>query len=135
MVSTTSLLKRSRHSVLTSLIRSIMHDPETFENPMEYRPERYLKDGKLNPDVLDPDSVVFGFGRRSVNVSYSVMQVYIRLIEEKIPSSICPGRFFSNNSSYLLASCLLAVYDITPAVDDEGNTIELKPEFTSGLMS
>ena len=42
---------------------------------MEYRPERYLKDGKLNPDVIDPDSVAFGFGRRSVYllVSYPVM--------------------------------------------------------------
>ena len=33
---------------------------------MEYDPERYLKDGKLNPDVMDLDSVAFGFGRRSV---------------------------------------------------------------------
>ena len=33
---------------------------------MEYQPERYLKDGKLNLDVLDPASVAFGYGRRSV---------------------------------------------------------------------
>ena len=33
---------------------------------MEYQPERYLKDGKLNPDVIDPASVAFGYGRRSV---------------------------------------------------------------------
>jgi hypothetical protein len=53
-------------SILTFLFRSILHDPKLFNNPMEYRPERYLKDGKLNPDVMDPDSVAFGFGRRSV---------------------------------------------------------------------
>ena len=41
---------------------------------MEYQPERYLKDGKLNPDVLDPDSAAFGFGRRSVDPPYSVMR-------------------------------------------------------------
>ena len=41
---------------------------------MEYQPERYLKDGKLNPDVVDPESVAFGFGRRSVDLPYSVMR-------------------------------------------------------------
>ena len=34
---------------------------------MEYQPERYLKDGKLNPAVMDSASVAFGFGRRSVD--------------------------------------------------------------------
>ena len=49
---------------LDFLVRSILHDPKFFNEPMEYQPERYLKDGKLNPDVMDPDSVAFGFGRR-----------------------------------------------------------------------
>ena len=53
-------------SLLIFLIRSIMHDPKHFSNPMEYQPERYLKDGRLNPDVMDPASVAFGYGRRSV---------------------------------------------------------------------
>ena len=47
-----------------SLLRSILHDPKIFDNPMEYQPERYLKDGKLNPDLKDRDSVAFGYGRR-----------------------------------------------------------------------
>jgi Cytochrome P450 len=49
----------------------MMHDPEVFNEPMVFQPERYLKDGKLNPDVRDPDSAVFGFGRRSVDPAYS----------------------------------------------------------------
>ena len=53
--------------ILTLLFRSILHDPKVFDNPMEFHPERYLKDGQLNPDVRDPDSVTFGFGRRSVD--------------------------------------------------------------------
>ena len=48
-----------------------MHDPEVFNDPMVFQPERYLKDGKLNPDVRDPDSAVFGFGRRSVYPTFS----------------------------------------------------------------
>ena len=38
---------------------------------MKYQPERYLKDGKLDPDVIDPDSAAFGFGRRSVDIFLS----------------------------------------------------------------
>ena len=44
---------------------------------MEYQPERYLKDGKLNPDVIDPESVAFGYGRRWVYLTYS--PIYISL--------------------------------------------------------
>ena len=38
---------------LLSLFRSILHDPKIFKNPMEYQPERYLNDEKLNPNVMD----------------------------------------------------------------------------------
>ena len=65
-------------SLLTFLIRSILHDPKIFNNPMEYQPERYLKDGKLNSDVMDPDTVAFGYGRRSVIDSiYFWVSLYI----------------------------------------------------------
>ena len=48
------------------MVRGIMHDPDVFEDPMTFKPERFLKDGKLNPDILDPMFATFGFGRRSV---------------------------------------------------------------------
>ena len=50
------------------LFRSLLHDPKVFNNPEEFQPERYIKDGKLNLNVMDPDCAAFGFGRRSVNV-------------------------------------------------------------------
>lgn len=99
-------------TILISNAWSILHDPKVFDNPMEFQPERYLKNGKLNPDVRGPDCAAFGFGRR-----------------------ICPGRHLSDSSLYLMASCLLAVYDIKPPVDDQGNIIKLKPEFTGGALS
>jgi len=91
---------------------SILHDRKAFNNPQEFQPERYLKDGRLDLNVRDPDCVAFGFGRR-----------------------ICPGRHFSDNSLYSIASCLLAVYDIKPSVDDQGNIVKLKPEFTGGFLT
>ena len=97
---------------------------------MEFQPERYLKDGKLNPDVRNPDCAAFGYGRRSVVPPYSSTYMLIDSFH-----SICPGRHLSDNSLYSIASCLIAVYDIKPAVDDHGNTIKLKPEFTNGMLS
>ena len=45
---------------------------------MEFQPERYLKDGQINPDVRDPGSVAFGFGRRSVDLTYCPSYMLIK---------------------------------------------------------
>ena len=119
------------------IIRSILHDPKAFKNPQEFQPERYLKDGKLNPDVRDPDCAVFGYGRRSVvNASYIFLKILTYIFINIFPRpSICPGRHLSDNALYSIISCLLAVYDIKPPIDDQGNSIKLKPEFTTGLLT
>jgi hypothetical protein len=49
-------------SVLIFLFRSILRDRKSFNNPQEFQPERNIKDGKLNPDVRDPECAAFGFG-------------------------------------------------------------------------
>ena len=116
------------------LFRSILHDPELFNNPMEYQPERYLKDGLLKPDYLDINSVVFGFGRRLVlhvfllrciNISWIIIFLY----------RVCPGRHLADNLLFSIVSCLLAVYDIKPPVDNMGNPIKLEADFTSEFLS
>ncbi|KAH6905145.1 cytochrome P450 98A3 [Coprinopsis sp. MPI-PUGE-AT-0042] len=83
---------------------AILHDPDNFENPMEFRPERYLKDGKLDAHAMDPDAA-FGFGRR-----------------------ICPGRKFTHESVCFMAASLLSVFNIAPGTDAEGNIIPLTYE-------
>ena len=64
-------------SVLNSLFRSILNDPKAFNDPQEFQPERYLKDGKLNPDVRDPECAAFGFGRRFVIKAFSPIYMLI----------------------------------------------------------
>lgn len=52
------------HHSLATAFRAIMHDPAVYEDPMEFKPERFMKDGELDPSVLDPEAAAFGFGRR-----------------------------------------------------------------------
>ena len=46
-------------------------DPETFN------PDRFLKDGKINPDVRDPNTFVFGYGRRYVSCFSSDLSIIV----------------------------------------------------------
>ena len=41
-----------------------MHDPDVFDKPFEFVPERHIKDGKINPSVPDADLAAFGHGRQ-----------------------------------------------------------------------
>jgi cytochrome P450 len=48
-----------------------MHDPDVYDNPMEFDPMRWLIETpeglKANPDIMIPEPTMpFGFGRRSV---------------------------------------------------------------------
>ena len=50
------------------LHRAILHDEANYPEPFKFNPDRFLtQDGQLNPAVMDPALVVFGFGRRLVH--------------------------------------------------------------------
>ena len=52
------------------LPRACAHDPEVYEDPDEFRPERFIHDGKIDfTGAPDPSSFAFGFGRRCVDIS------------------------------------------------------------------
>ncbi|TFK20130.1 cytochrome P450 [Coprinopsis marcescibilis] len=98
-------------TILMPNVWAIMHDPEIFEDPDKFNPERYLKDGKIDPSVLDSFGGAFGFGRRT-----------------------CPGRYFSQSALQFMAASLLAVFDIRPPRDEAGNPISMKMETSSNLQ-
>ena len=45
-------------------IWAALRDPNAYPDPESFNPDRFLKDGKLNPLVFDPEERVFGVGRR-----------------------------------------------------------------------
>lgn len=42
----------------------MLHNESVYPDPFTFNPDRFMKDGKLNPAVRDPDHAAFGFGRR-----------------------------------------------------------------------
>ncbi|KAJ3010464.1 hypothetical protein NUW54_g2472 [Trametes sanguinea] len=41
-------------TILVVNVWDILHDPIEFPQPDEFRPERFIRDGQLNPDIRDP---------------------------------------------------------------------------------
>ncbi|KAJ7711951.1 cytochrome P450 [Mycena metata] len=95
------------NSIIIGNVSAILHD----EEPDSFRPERFLLDGKLNPEVRDPQAT-FGFGRR-----------------------ICPGRHMATASLWISVASILAGFDITKAVAEDGQIIEPTYEYLSDLIS
>ncbi|KAK0497941.1 cytochrome P450 [Armillaria luteobubalina] len=90
---------------------AMLHDEAVYGPETEtFNPDRFMKDGVLNPDVPFPMET-FGFGRR-----------------------ICPGRDLAIDSIKITIVSLLAVFEFGKAVDAEGNTIEVSGEYLSGAL-
>ena len=43
---------------------AIFRDPKIYPDPETFNPDRFLKDGKIDPRVFNPEDRVFGAGRR-----------------------------------------------------------------------
>ncbi|KAJ0268694.1 hypothetical protein CBS470a_013809 [Colletotrichum nupharicola] len=83
------------------------HDPEVYQDPMEFRPERFQGP---KPEK-DPRKIVFGYGRR-----------------------ICAGQILAENSLFLNFAQSLAVFNIESPVID-GKVVEPEAEFNPGVIS
>jgi len=97
-------------SVIVPNCWAMLHDPNIYPEPFEFKPERFLKDGQLDPDAKDPAHAAFGFGRR-----------------------ICPGRFMALSSLWIAIASIVAVFDISKAIDENGNEVPLSHEYISAL--
>ena len=88
-------------------LRAVLHDPETYPDPEEFKPERFLnEDGTVRDDPAL--SLVFGAGRR-----------------------ICPGRHFVDATLFIVVTSALSAFSVTKARDENGNEIPVKAAVTS----
>ncbi|KAG2060438.1 cytochrome P450 [Suillus hirtellus] len=88
---------------------ALSRDEDIFPDASRFDPSRHLTaDGKLKDPFVN--HFAFGHGRR-----------------------ICPGRWFAENSLWTATAAILAVLRIGHVKDPNGNRIEVKPEFTTGV--
>ncbi|KAJ7722333.1 cytochrome P450 [Mycena metata] len=99
------------NSIIAPNIWAILHDEAMYPDPQAFKPERFLLDGKPNPNVRDPQAA-FGFGRR-----------------------ICPGRFLAQASVFITTASILAAFDITKFIGTDGQPVEPTYEYSSGLVT
>ena len=76
---------------------AVFQNPAVYPEPHIFNPERFSKDGKLDPSVEDPEDRVFGSARR-----------------------ICPGKHFADRAIFLRIVSILATFDIEPGANEKG---------------
>ncbi|CAL1701205.1 unnamed protein product [Somion occarium] len=91
---------------------AMLHDPDDYPEPERFVPERFMKDGRLDPNVRSPLSIAFGFGRR-----------------------ICPGRHLSGASLFLTIASVLHTLNIRPILEEDGKPVDTSAMMSTGLVS
>jgi len=104
-----------KNAILIRNVWKMFHDPDTYSNPSEFNPERYLPgDGKESEQ--DPRDLAFGLGKRT-----------------------CPGRLFGETTFYLTCAMTLATFNISKAKvklpDGTYTDVEPKVEFVSSFVT
>jgi len=79
----------------------MLHDPRTYSEPNEFKPERFIARHGKEPEA-DPRTICFGFGRR-----------------------ICPGLHLADASVWISVAMSLAVFDVSKIIE---NGVEVTPE-------
>ncbi|KAI0763838.1 CyP450 monooxygenase [Trametes elegans] len=98
-------------TILFPNLWAFSRDPDVYPNPEAFNPERFLKHGQLDPDVRDPYTFIFGYGRR-----------------------ICPGRYLADSSLFLTCACILHAFNIAPPLDENGRPVKLEAKMTTNTI-
>ena len=90
----------------------MLRDESLYADPDVFNPDRFVtEDGRLDDNILNPDEIVYGFGRR-----------------------FCPGKYLANDAIWLTIAGILATFEIHESTDSSGKPIKPSGEYTSGLV-
>jgi len=99
-------------SIMVANAWAVLHDPEIYPDPEEFKPDRFLnEDGTVRDDPRL--ALAFGVGKR-----------------------ICPGRHLVDATLFIVASSVLSVFNVVKAKDENGNEIPVKAavQASNGLV-
>ncbi|KAI0372684.1 cytochrome P450 [Pilatotrama ljubarskyi] len=99
-------------SIMIPNIWAMARDESVYPDPELFSPERFLIHGKIDPNVRDPASFAFGFGRR-----------------------ICPGLDFADAYLYIVFASVLHVFSIGPPLDEKGAPQPLAMKFVETSLT
>ncbi|KAF9527194.1 cytochrome P450 [Crepidotus variabilis] len=89
-------------------IWGLLHDPETYPDPMTFKPECFNGD-----DIeMEKAQLAFGFGRR-----------------------VCPGRYFADGFMFALMATFLATCEILPGLNERGEEVMPRVAYTPGAIT
>ncbi|KAJ3752562.1 cytochrome P450 [Lentinula raphanica] len=102
-----------KNSIVITNMWAMMRDERNFKDPFTSNPDRYIRlaDGQLDLDLLKRATAGFGFGRR-----------------------ICPGKHMALSAMWIAIASILSVFEISKAVDENGQVIEPSMKFKSTML-
>ncbi|KAK0458177.1 cytochrome P450 [Desarmillaria tabescens] len=98
-------------TVVVANLWAVTRNESWFPDPETFNPERYLNRDK-EPQIPEPTSLIFGFGRRS-----------------------CPGSYLAVDTVWTAVAMTLATCTISPELDAEGKAVLPEVRYTSGAFS
>ncbi|KAI0321144.1 cytochrome P450 [Amylostereum chailletii] len=85
---------------------AILHDEVEYPDHGKFKPERFVDEKARFPDAS------FGFGRR-----------------------VCPGQLVARSAVWMTLVSVLATFNISHAVDENGHEVEVSEQYSSGMIS
>ena len=111
----------------------MLHDPVDNPEPDVFNPERFIKDGKIDPNVRDPNAFAFGFGRRYV-IPFIPTSRHLNVCACCPFVRICPGQALGNTVVGLVIASVLHVFNITAGTNAQGVPKELSTDVRDGFI-
>jgi cytochrome P450 len=102
---------------------------DMYPNADKFHPERFLTPNKSGNLPEDPASFVFGFGRRCGRTCFKSTQLL------NVCYRICPGINFADASLFIIIASILATFNISKALDEQGNEITPPVEYANALIT
>ena len=109
----------------------MLKDEQVYPEPLEFKPERFLKDGKLDNSVTIQLETRWTLHLGSVGgeIYFFISPCLIDKCQY-CSDKICPGKHLAHSILTLTAVSVLSTFDLVRKVDENGAEIEPKREYT-----